>query len=168
MNKYHTAKFHTSFSALSMKGCMLALGLPKLTTPINSPLYTMGAATCMTDMLVLGLVGSRLERAPYLPRRVKYTSRHWEKSSPTNLPSESYITTPLASVMYMRNCTAVLSIDQILPLISRSNTVCMRSLNALLLTWPLATSLATKAEITLALSAKMSSITLRVFGFTCS
>ena len=56
-----------------MMGSRVLLGLATVNEPMIRPSRMIGAATCMT--LVVASFGSlRVERAPYCPRSVRYTS----------------------------------------------------------------------------------------------
>lgn len=86
----------------SMNGWMLRFGLDTVSTPaIPPPASRIGAATYIT-VLFSSSGSSRVERAPYCPRRVRWTSFQRELSRPISLPAESNTTIPRASVMVTR------------------------------------------------------------------
>ncbi len=63
--------------ARSMNCCTVASGLPTVTTPITRSPSRTGAATYITELP--SSPGSvRVARAPYSPRKVRWTSRHCE------------------------------------------------------------------------------------------
>ena len=85
-----------------MNGAIARLGLETVSTPAIRPCPSRtGAATYITEVLSSSGT-SRVERAPYWPRKVRWTSFQRELSRPSSRPAESNTTMPRASVTVMR------------------------------------------------------------------